>query len=276
MTLRKKILAALLLLVVLSGVAWQIFRLLTPDPIYKGKPLSYWLSGKKISQDKANEAVREAGIQAIPLLLRMIRVNDSPFKRRWIALSRDYGFVWCPLIPADVCHSQAEEGFKTLGSMGSNAVPELMRIYESNPSENTKLFVIMSLRDIGAVAQESVPLLLRARTNTDYAMRVYVVQALARMRFQVETIVPALMSSLDDPEPYVRVQAVRSLGELGPQATAAIPRLLDLYKNVPPDAKVIVDEPVTTRELIERALKKIDPAAAANAGIQTANGGPTK
>src|SRR5581483_12210584 len=75
MTTRKKILASLLLLAVLSVMAWQIFRPRDPDPIYDGHPLSYWfeeghgaIAGNGAVWMQSELAVRHVGSNAIPRL----------------------------------------------------------------------------------------------------------------------------------------------------------------------------------------------------------------
>jgi hypothetical protein len=242
-------------------------------PTYEGKPLSYWLSGRKITSDKAQDAVRYAGTNAIPMLLQMVRADDSPLKGRWNAFTLNNGLLWCYFVPAEVRHRQALAGFKTLGLLASNAAPELIKIYDSNVSENPRRLVFVCLSDIGADPKETIPFLLRARTNADDVVRMHAVEALGLTRVRADVIVPALISSLHDPAPDVRVMAVWSLGESGPQASAAVPRLLDLYNSTPADAIASDDDThVIAPDLIGFALKKIDPAAAARTRWQMPKG----
>jgi hypothetical protein len=256
---------------VLGALSWELLRPRIPDPIYEGKPLSYWLSGKKSTWDMAEEAVRHAGTNSIPMLLQMMRADDSPLKRKWNAFTQRRDLLWCSFEPAELRHHQAVDGFRTLGPLASNAVPRLMKIYESNVSVDSQVVVLMTLRDLGPESEESVPLLLSARTNANSELRMFAVMALGWMQVQADRIVPALVASLDDPDPYVRQMAVSSLGKTGPDASAAVPRLLTVYSNTPPDAKVTTDDPVITRDLIGSALNKIDPAAAARVGWQMTN-----
>ena len=79
-------------LVTLAGVmGWQGLRL--REPVYQGRRLSDWLAVYKmdglagveswqvrVEQQNADEAVRHAGTNALPLLLRMLRVTDSALK----------------------------------------------------------------------------------------------------------------------------------------------------------------------------------------------------
>src|SRR4051812_13925581 len=42
-TKRFRIISIILVLTVLSALAWTCLRVRAPEPVYKGKPLSYWL-----------------------------------------------------------------------------------------------------------------------------------------------------------------------------------------------------------------------------------------
>jgi hypothetical protein len=83
-------------IVSLAGLGWVCLR--GPDvadPVYKGKPLSYWLQGYSTgirpgtgpSSSEATEAVFEAGTNGLPLLVHMLGARDSKLKMRldaWI------------------------------------------------------------------------------------------------------------------------------------------------------------------------------------------------
>jgi hypothetical protein len=65
------------------------------------------------------------------------------------------------------------------------------------------------------------------------------------------------MSLLDDPQENVPEFAAEGLGEFGKLSAAAVPKLVELSK--------VQDKDL--RYASSRALKQIDPAAAAQAGI---------
>ncbi len=217
MTTRKKILATLLLLAVLGSVAWQIFRPREPDPIFEGQPLSYWLGRSARTESlTAQGAVRDAGTNAIPMLLRFMRAHDSPFKRKLIALAGKQDFVNSPFV-SDDDHWRAVNGFEALGPAARSAVPELLRIYQTDPSPDSRFFVLMALSEIGPTAKETVPLLISEAANSNARMRMQVTWELGRMRVQPEASVPVLLKSLNDPNRTVQRNAVEGLGNFGPQ-----------------------------------------------------------
>src|SRR5689334_9265371 len=76
---RWRVLLCIVFVSVLSWLLWQVW--LDREPIYKEKPLSYWLKGfdigynraDKPSSDESVEAVRQSGTNALPILLHMLR-----------------------------------------------------------------------------------------------------------------------------------------------------------------------------------------------------------
>ena len=81
--MRKRVHVALaVLLVAIAGAtAWPILR--ERGPVYQGKRLSHWLAnddGSLEAERNAQRAVVEAGTNAVPTLLRMLRHSDSVFR----------------------------------------------------------------------------------------------------------------------------------------------------------------------------------------------------
>src|ERR1035441_2154889 len=89
-SMRKRLYIALAVLVTaaLAVVGWQVLRPPEPEPVYQGKPLSSWLNyrtalkpmPRKIQEQEADDAVRQAGTNALSTLLRMLRAKDSRWK----------------------------------------------------------------------------------------------------------------------------------------------------------------------------------------------------
>ena len=99
--MRKRVQIALgVVLVILAGVIGrQVLRL--REPIYQDRRLGDWLAVYKmaglagvetwqvrVEQQKADEAVRHAGTNALPILLRMLRANDSVLKIKCMELAK--------------------------------------------------------------------------------------------------------------------------------------------------------------------------------------------
>ena len=80
--------------------------------------------------------------------------------------------------------------------------------------------------------------------------------SLGKIHAKPEVVIPLLITYLDQEE--LRESAAEALGEFGGRSKAAIPKLLILFK--------VRDK--SLRHAVEGALTKIDPDAAAEAGIR--------
>jgi hypothetical protein len=276
MSARQKILASLVPLAALGGVVWELWRPRIPDPIYQGKTLSYWVARYGTEWEKPNAAVCQAGTNAIPLLLLLLRTHDSPLKHKLIELGKMQDYVQWPFVShARRYYYGALCGFEALGTNGQEAVPTLLQIYQLDPSGESQPYALDALAAIVTGSRESVSLLHRAATNSMPELRKYAINTLGSMRAEPETTIPLLLGCLNDPDSEIQKVAVESLGRFGPKAEAAVPRLLELRKTVRVDAP-LPEGPPLTRWLIDDALIKIHPAAAANDGIQTNNASPAQ
>src|SRR5437868_6252152 len=81
---------------------------------------------------------------------------------------------------------------------------------------------------------------------------------LAGVGDKARVAIPELVACLDDDEYHVAVLAAMALGNMGPEAREAVPQLIKQLKR--PERRV--------RDSVEQALKKIDPGAAAKAGVK--------
>ncbi len=124
-----------LLLALLGGGLGQALR--QSAPRYHGRPLTFWLKGfdlgycdpAKPSWDESVEAVRQAGARALPLLLRMLRANDSDLKHKLIRLAQKQRLVRIDYVSADRERWAARQGFMALlGRKARGAVPQLTEI----------------------------------------------------------------------------------------------------------------------------------------------------
>jgi hypothetical protein len=118
---RVRLLLAVVLVAVIGMIAWQVLR--QSEPVYQGKPLSAWLGVcSKLSLDWQNSlmhpsdslfnpsfgpvlsekaAVRQAGTNALPTLLRMLLVKDSALKDRLVDLAERQHFIKIEWVKAD-------------------------------------------------------------------------------------------------------------------------------------------------------------------------------
>ena len=267
------LLAGLVIVALMGGLAWLVFR--NQEPVYQGKPLSYWLAGFTAqitygrlstngsttpTRDQANEAVRQIGTNGIPTLLRMLRQHDSDFGLKLVKLAQKQRLIQINFVPATRRNSEAALAFGVLGAAGSNAVPALIQIYEERISDASQMSTAWSLGWIGPTAAAAVPALVRtaSNTNANAYVRGFAAEALGYIHAEPESVVPTLIISLKDSEPFVREHAAEALGSFGTDAKAAIPALVGSMNDPNP----------AVRMSAESALKAIDPEAAARAGTQ--------
>jgi hypothetical protein len=256
--LRKRKIIALLL--VLAAVLLAIIYSLPPrEPVYAGEPLSYWLKGYDLyegsepGRQKADEIMREAGTNAIPTLLGMLRERDTPWKLKLIALAQKQHVITIRHVEPYRRYAQAASAFATLGSDGKVAVPELIEIYEMNLSPSSLVYVEWVFASIGPAARQAIPSLLRSATSTNAGARANAILALGRIHAEPKAVVPALIANLRNPDSFTRSQAALALREYGPDAKEAVPVLIEVSK----------DQDRSLSQDADEALQKIDPETAA-------------
>jgi HEAT repeat protein len=270
--MRKRVQIALaVLLVFLAGViTWQGLRL--REPVYQGKRLSSWLEAYRLhgvagvetwqvrtEQQMADKAVRKAGTNALPTLLRMLRAKDSALKVELMELAQRQHVVRIKYTPAEELNYQASCAFGVLRAKGQCAVPALMEIADKNISHDSQWYAITALSFVGPPAKGVIPSLSGWATNADGRVRLYAVHALGEIRAEPDRVVPVLTNALRDPDSGVQTHAAMALGKFGPNAKLAVPALVE-YLNA--------RESRTDRSDVTDALRAIDPEAAAKAGVE--------
>ena len=259
----RRYLLVTLLIVIFGITAWFLLRP-DPEPIYEGKPLSYWLDGLALFGDttraKAIEAVRQIGTNAVPTLLGLFNARDSQFKLKLIRLSQKQHLVNFGLRTAEFKHLEAELGFECLGSLAKSAVPGIIETYNEHGSERTDTpeLIVKITGSIGPAVADAVPGFVIDTTNNNLAIRWRAVLGLGQIHAKPELAVPALIRSLRDPVDEVRWTSASSLEAFGNDAKPAVPALL----------KALGDPCLGVREDAAYALQKIDPEAAAQAGVK--------
>jgi hypothetical protein len=263
--------ALVVLLVILAGVSvWQGLR--EREPLYEGKRLSSWLQAYRLcglagvetwqvraEQQMADEAVRKAGTNALPTLLRMLRAKDSALKVKLMGLAQRQHFIRITYTPAEELNYQASCAFGVLRAKGQSAVPALMEIADKNISHDSQWYAITALAFVGMSAKEVIPSLSRWAIDADSRVRLYAVNALGEIRAEPDRVVPILTNALRDPDSGVQTHAAMALGKFGPNAKLAVPALVE-YLNA--------QDSRTDRSDFTDALKAIDPEAAAKAGVK--------
>jgi len=244
----------ILLAVAIAVVALvMIYRSWQPEPVYRGHRLSYWLQAYSrgpytppINYTDADAALKTAGTNAIPTLLRLLAAKDPAWKRRLMALGvKNYFFRtlqtrWLHLTSSLHYNAEAVEGFSRLGSEAQKSIPVAawISVYNQSPSYLSQHFAIKSVGDLGPAAKSAVTNLLRiaANTNANPVMRVEAIEALARIHAPPESVTPVLMQAAHDPNRIVREAALDYLGPFSADPKSAVAALVKALSD--PDANV--------------------------------------
>src|SRR5207249_4288099 len=143
MSKRFKLVFAVVLFALLGAIIWLVVRQHEPDPIVQGKPLSRWLAGYQRGGDmkaraKTDEIMDQAGTNAFPVLLQLLRRRDPALKSWLMRLARQQHLVRVRFIPAQERHYQAGVAFARLGAAGKDAIPALIQIYNEDISASSR------------------------------------------------------------------------------------------------------------------------------------------
>jgi hypothetical protein len=269
--LKRVQIALAVMLVILAGViGWQGLRL--REPVYQGRRLSDWLNvyrmygfpgietwQVRVEQQKADEAVRRTGTNGLPILLRMLRANDSALKVKCMELAKRQHLIRIKYIPAEELNYRACAAFGVLDAKAQKVVPGLIEIANQNRSRASRWYAIEALVMVGPPAQEAISLLSGWATNADGSVRSYAINALGRIRAEPERGLPVLINALNDPDPLIRTAALMALQGLGANAKPAVPVIVEFLSNAQSGVEWTY---------ASNALKAIDSESAAKAGVK--------
>ncbi len=203
MNKRRIIASVIVVFVVVAGIALFTFR--SREPVYQERPLSAWLedldygrpSFRREAVPQAEEAVRQIGTNAVPFLVRMTRCNDSPFRKKMVALCSKQSFIKFNFRPpADTLQWRGALGIYVLGPTGKLAIPELINLL----------------------------------TNQHTWIRGRAAMALGKIGPDAKVAVPHLIKTLDDKDADVRACTCAGLSDLGPAAAEALPAIVNCLK----------------------------------------------
>lgn len=99
---KRRVMLAVLAVAVVTGIAWALLILRTPEPVCQGKRFTLWLdqystnlfywmpygSGSKTLRDQARDALQQIGTNGLPVLVKLAGARDSKLKRKFIEIAR--------------------------------------------------------------------------------------------------------------------------------------------------------------------------------------------
>jgi hypothetical protein len=273
---RGRVLIAVAAIAVLAVLAWAVLHVSTPEPVYQGKPLSYWLLGYGFpsghlngpSRDEADAAIRDAGTNAIPLLLEMMRARDSSTKIKLAEWGHRLHLYRGQLQNTDELRWEALTGFSVLGSNAVSAVPGLVKILDENSDSNAIVLSEIILGNLHRKASNAVPALLRRATGPNKDPQGWSLIALGQIGCDPDEVVPVMIMALHDPSPKIRARAAGSFWEFGDKAKPAMPALIQIMSE--PDGgsnsvPIWIGAPTdpsqfaSVRDIAKGALRQMDP-----------------
>jgi HEAT repeat protein len=234
---------------------------------------------------------------AVPVLVELLR-NQRDLLRVTTALA-----IWriakcecaVPILTGaldagdDAVRWAAARALAEIGPSAKSAVRALSRGLKGGDVYDRE-YAATALGCIGPGAKEAVGVLTMALKDREYKVRIAAAVALWRINHD-QVSVSALVKSVKSDDDLERERALEGLAAIGPAAKAATPVLLEALQgrdgsvvagaaralgNIGPDAKravpllirALTDGRPFVPERAEEALKRIDPVAAANAGLK--------
>jgi HEAT repeat protein len=171
---------------------------------------------------------------------------------------------------------------KELASMGAKARPAVPTILDSlrDPKSSIRLEAAATLVHLNVESKAAVRALTEELKAEDGTARAHAARVIGQLVQPPEVLgvscwgpsppprvarpwvgkrtLPALVKALGDREPTVRARAAHTLGLIGDAAKSAAPALTQALR----------DEDAAVREAALWSLKRVDPAAAARAGVR--------
>lgn len=199
------------------------------EPEYEGKKLSEWLMGERPLGEPANaraKAIHQIGTNALPFLLRWIRYETPPWRKKLSSAIRKINTkAWVAFRDKKADRAKgARLGFEILGPQASPAIPELTKLMKGTNVDIT----INAFYALHATGIEALPVLLEVLTNGPACLRLHTAVIFRTMRqlgTNASVVVPVLIEQLQDKDPEVAAKAAAMLGVLGVEPALAVPAL---------------------------------------------------
>jgi hypothetical protein len=182
-----------LLTIVIGFAMLALHEHAAPEPIYEGKPLSFWLdrsSGYVPTSDnemygyyrtKTCEALCYSGTNVFPILLHLLDAQDSKFKILLMKTLQKQHVIKIHFKSAGEQRAQGILALVLMRSAAKPALPELIKLYKKHNDSTDfydRSFIANTFCAIGPDARDAVPVLLPDTTNSNYWVQDAAVNAL--------------------------------------------------------------------------------------------------
>jgi HEAT repeat protein len=211
------------------GGIWVLTRLLAnSEPTYQGRILDEWRGQLTNSNSESAKAA--------------------------LAVVQD---LIIPSLTGQMLHDTNDSSARLFLIEKLDSLPGVSVAFLSADSRRVR--AVRDLASLGTLAMPGVPALLEAVRGPDESLCAEAATALAEIHADPEQAVPALLACMTDSRGNGRPEVVDALGEYGAAAKAAVPKLIGMLQDR--SSKEI-------RFAVPQALKRIDPEAAAKAGVK--------
>ena len=181
------ILAALLAVLGAGGLIWKARR--PAEPVYNGRPISFWIKCLISTQNASKERLPQASqdlpnldTNALPFLLKSLECRDGAFRRKYLSL------------------------FQRMPNRLQSVLPQPV------PRAAVRASAVLWLTRMGAPAKPAVPKLIRASENDDNTLvRMLAVDGLAKIDRENPAVRDALIHATHDRSPAVSMEAITQL-----------------------------------------------------------------
>jgi hypothetical protein len=199
------------------------------EPIYDGKPLSYWLDQAaqpkgNDDEERAKRAIREIGTNALPYLEENLFYLPSDFLMNAAGIDRTYlrGTFHLTQVMRRPCR-RAETGFEALGPAASNSVPHIIGYLHSEAAKGLRLSSWIE-RALDSVGDPAIAFLIPEIAATNALVANQALDTLSRMKVPLPASVTTYcLTALGRPE--LRVDAVGTLSRMTNDAKVILPAI---------------------------------------------------
>jgi HEAT repeat protein len=226
-----KLLGALLVFILL-GVVWQILHPHRAEPIYQGKPESFWINS--LGGRYSESLVSDLGSNMVPVLLKAVA-------KRGDGMPKSYQTLW-----------------QKLPTWAQRRIPQPV-----NPAAVRSNAMLILVQGEYADAKTLISLL---KNNHDPVVRKIAANGLFINSTDAVTV--ALIQAVNDPDPQVRLAVVIALSLTERAETLVVPACIECQKSTDPKVRFWTacamsaypsGEQAAIPELVE-ALKDKDPS----------------
>lgn len=210
-------------------VGWVTLRSSKPEPLYQGKPVSYWIGKLGVDSRRqpnptappdfsAWEAFSRTDRDAVPFLIAASEAREPLHLRMYRTVHRHLPRKLARKLPepSDATFSARSMALGALGAMGTNAlpaVPTIIRILDDK-DHVMKFGAVRALQQIGPSARKAVPSLVRALgapTSSLHLELIAALEAIAPADERFLAALPVLLSNSYAKE--IRLRAAEVLVE---------------------------------------------------------------